>query len=653
MTKAKQNLIGIVCLFVLILIPWFFSNYSDSITPELVTSDLSFYEINTCKLSLSEFLIKNKNTIYQDHYNFTLNHYSSMSCFGKIAGLTQVGQEFYIAIGTNALVSMLIQSLFFIICIRLIKPSKEEFYISNTHHQFSLLTSSLFFCLLIFSEVRYYEKNFYLLDLTSFNSYVLLFAISYLINKNIIDALNARFQKLINYIPYMFLLVGSFSGLNANIYMLIFFYYGCYSLFKEKINPRYLYSASFLILFWSINAIGDDFGFKPDKLRGFTSSYFSYRTVAVWSILFFGVSLGLYFIFKKTAKHFDSELIKKNFIFSTILTLALGYLGSTNPFIKFINYFFFGQEKMGTTEANLFKFDQWYEKMAWRGYFSSAETAGEFYGIAIMFLIFPILKYKKLNPLSLFLVCFPLLGLYLSNNRTVSILLVAGFVFYLLKTIDINAKFKAVFVLLVIISTVLFIGIDKFTYIYSYQSIYIQANSYSVEYDTSTYLNLINSKYGIEKVFTLLFSIFTFLGYVLNRSELWGLFFARYNPNYFEYIFGGGPLNFGQLYSEVDVKETESLLFPHSSLLSLIVFFGLFGVGILIYKLTSKLIKMRKRLIFEHTFIVFYIILNLVKSDSINYIHSFTLYYFLLFLVFNFNKPIFEDYKNKPTTQIN
>lgn len=653
MNKTKKNLFSVFFLLTLVLLPWFSSNYSDNITPEIVTSDLSFYEINTCKVSLAEFLIKNKNTIYQDHYNFTLNHYSSISCFGKIAGLTQVGQEFFIAIGTNTIVSLFIQSLFFIICIKLIKPSKEELYISNTHHQISLLTSSLFFCLLIFTEVRYYEKNFYLLDLASFNSYILLFAVSYLINKNIIDALNARFHKLINYIPYMFLLVGSFSGLNANIYMLIFFYYGCYSLFKYKINSKYFYSALFLILFWSINAIGDDFGFKPDKLRGFTSSYFSYRTVAVWSFLFFGVSLGLYFIFKKTAIHYDSELFKKNFIFSTILTLVTGYLGSANPFINFINYFFNGQEKMGTTEANLFKFDQWYEKVAWRGYFSSAETAGEFYGIAIMFLIFPILKYKKLNPLSLFLMCFPLFGLYLSNNRTVSIMLFAGFVFYLLKTIDINTKFKAVFVLLVIISTMLFIGVDKFTYAYSYQSIIIQANSYSVEYDTSTYLNLINSKYGDEKVFTLLFSIFTFLGYILNRSELWGLFFARYNPNYFEYIFGGGPLNFGQLYSEVDVKKTESLLFPHSSLLSLIVFFGLFGVCILIYKLTSKLIKMRKRLIFEDTFIVFYIILNLVKSDSINFIHSFTLYYFLLFLVFNFNKPIFEDYKNKQSNQVN
>ena len=38
-----------------------------------------------------------------------------------------------------------------------------------------------------------------------------------------------------------------------------------------------------------------------------------------------------------------------------------------------------------------------------RGYFSSAETAGEFYGIANVF-NFSILKYKKLNPLSLFLV---------------------------------------------------------------------------------------------------------------------------------------------------------------------------------------------------------------------------------------------------------
>ena len=134
MISSKSNILSIVCLLVLVLSPWLFSDYSDDITPELVTSDLSFYEINTCKLSVAEFLIKNSNTIYQDHYNFTLNHYSSISCFGKIAGLTQVGQDFYIAIGTNTIVSLFIQSLFFILCIKLIRPQKEKLLINNTYH---------------------------------------------------------------------------------------------------------------------------------------------------------------------------------------------------------------------------------------------------------------------------------------------------------------------------------------------------------------------------------------------------------------------------------------------------------------------------------------------------------------------------------------
>jgi hypothetical protein len=147
-----------------------------------------------------------------------------------------------------------------------------------------------------------------------------------------------------------------------------------------------------------------------------------------------------------------------------------------------------------------------------------------------------------------------------------------------LKIVNLKIQYKIVFLLGVLISTVLFIGVDKFTYEYSYQSIYIQANSNSIDYENSTYLNLLNSRYGIERIYTFLFSTFTFLGYILNRSELWGLFFARYNPNYFEYLFGSGPLNLGQLYSEIDVKETESLLFPHSSLLSLFVYIGVFGV---------------------------------------------------------------------------
>ena len=286
MIKTKLDKVILICLFLLVILPWFISNYSDDIVPEIVTSDLSFYEINTCKVSLAEFLFKNPNTIYQDHYRFTLNHYSSISCFGKIAGLTQVGQDFSIAIGTNTLISLFMQSLFFLLCIKMIKPQKQKLIINNTHHRLSLLATTLLLCLLIFSEVRYYEKNLYLLDLASLNSYILLFAVFYLINDNFLTLINNRFNKLINYIPLMFVFVGSFTGLNANVYMSVFFYYGFYSLLSKEVKYKYLYVSITLIFFWSINAIGDNFGFKPDKLRGFTSSFFSYRTVAIWGILF-------------------------------------------------------------------------------------------------------------------------------------------------------------------------------------------------------------------------------------------------------------------------------------------------------------------------------------------------------------------------------
>ena len=222
----------------------------------------------------------------------------------------------------------------------MIKPQKQKLIINNTHHRLSLLASTLLLCLLIFSEVRYYEKNLYLLDLASLNSYILLFAVFYLINDNFMSLLNNRFNKLINYIPLMFVFVGSFTGLNANVYMSVFFYYGFYSLLSKEVKYKYLYVSITLIFFWSINAIGDNFGFKPDKLRGFTSSFFSYRTVAIWGILFFGIVLGLYFVFKNTVKYFNLELLRRNLMYSTVLLLVLGYLGSTNPFIRFVNYFF-------------------------------------------------------------------------------------------------------------------------------------------------------------------------------------------------------------------------------------------------------------------------------------------------------------------------
>jgi len=57
----KSNMAKIIFLLFLILFPFSISDYGDNVTPEKITSDLAFYEINTCSISLSEFLFHNIN----------------------------------------------------------------------------------------------------------------------------------------------------------------------------------------------------------------------------------------------------------------------------------------------------------------------------------------------------------------------------------------------------------------------------------------------------------------------------------------------------------------------------------------------------------------------------------------------------------------
>ena len=51
MLKNKK-IVNLFVLILLLIIPWVFADYSDDVTPEKITSDLSFYEVNPCKVSL-------------------------------------------------------------------------------------------------------------------------------------------------------------------------------------------------------------------------------------------------------------------------------------------------------------------------------------------------------------------------------------------------------------------------------------------------------------------------------------------------------------------------------------------------------------------------------------------------------------------------
>lgn len=639
-----------IIVLLLAILPWLNATYSDLIEPEKITSDLSFYEINTCEVSLAEFLMKNPNTIYQDHYYFTLNNYSSIACFGQIAGVSQVGQDFYIAIGTNSLISTLIQGVFWIICISLISKNKENASNKRFFSELSVLVTSLLFTYLFFSEVRFYEKTFYLLDMSLANSYLFLFIIIYFITKNLSQIITDRTQTIINYLPFMYLLVGSFSGLNVNLFLFVFVYFGIQRVFNGDIKSKYLYLSGLLILFWTINAIGDNFSFKPDKIRGLTSSFFSYRTTLAWSLVFFFTVVGIYFLFKDSSKYFDLLVFRNNLFYTCTLLILIGYIGANNPFINFLNYFYLGQEKMGTSQSNPFEVNEWSEKLAWRGFTSSAETSGEFYALVIIFIVFYICLNNKVDTKSILMLPVPAIGLYFSNNRTAFLLLLFGFILIISDKFKIKKKYKVLSLSAVAFLFALFIGLEKFTYSYSFQSVFVQSNLYTVSDSGSTYQNYLNQKYQNDNFYTIVFSTLSFLGYILNRSELWGIYIARYNPNYFEYLFGSGPFNFGQFYSEVKIQDTSSFLMPHSSLLIFILFFGVIGTALLIYKI-GKIFYLNYKIINKKgRYLIVFILFNLIKSDSINFIYSAVTYYFLMFYILKAQGKLFL--KNKDSNSL-
>ena len=88
-----------------------------------------------------------------------------------------------------------------------------------------------------------------MLDLSSVNSYLLIFLIFYSFIKKVVELINDRIGTISNYIPFMFLFVGAFTGLNANLYIFIFLYYGIYSVLDRQYKFKSLTLITTLTLF--------------------------------------------------------------------------------------------------------------------------------------------------------------------------------------------------------------------------------------------------------------------------------------------------------------------------------------------------------------------------------------------------------------------
>ena len=301
------------------------------------------------------------------------------------------------------------------------------------------------------------------------------------------------------------------------------------------------------------------------------------------------------------------------------------------------------------------------------------EIVSEFYGV-ILLIVFISLFYKiyKINTTMIFLLPIIVLGLYRSNNFASFISLIVLIIFVVLVNSR-KYKIRKSFYNKLLLTVLVFFGVfifSSFDYEYAstellyeatlHHDFYTDTNDYRsykrieekmIERDLNSILLNNENNQKASSTYKLMLNIFTqelniplipnvvailsFVSLLINRTEMWGIFIAKYNPNFFESLFGYGPLQLNKyLYShkvnlDVPKNEVNSLFLPHSSVLDILIFFGFFGLITLTILFIKFCFNLPKNNVFYLPTIFF--VINFFKSDSILYVSSLI---FLIFLIF-------------------
>ena len=643
--KLKNNFVIYLVIFVLLFAPWFNSS-SDKIDyiPELSQEANPFYEINPCKISLFEFFNANKKSLYQDHYFFRPNNKSSISCFGKITGIAvqqnNLQTQFVISVGTNSLINLLLQGSIWLLLLGFVKKSVQKLNLKNYLHNIAILFTAYLLAFSIYAQQRFYDESFYLLDLNKNSSYILMFLIFLLLTKNLVEVYLERSTQLINMLPFIFFIFGIFSGYNIVLFSIIFMYSGICSLIERKFNSKFLILYLSLSFWWLINSNGS-FYFNPGKFRGFTNSVYEFNSNLFWIVFFLLLLLGVFRELKNNVQYFELSQFTKYFSYSSSIILLAGLISSNFPSLNFFSSYYLGLQRNVVELTNPFAFDEFGVKISWRGISPSSETIGEFFGLCLLVNLFDIFQKSKLEKFNYLGIIFSGIGLYFSDNRTSIVL-----VFFVIVSLFIKSSKPKLFVkvsyqrkLILFISLLGLLYLFTLSDTYSFYSESLISKSRIIQYDSifSSYLILLINSFEQENLLYYIFGFFSAVGYLLNRSEMWGIFFARFNPTINELLVGSGPLTLGQLYGEIKIDDLTTFLLPHSSFLSYVVYFGFIPVIYLMYKFFKLLRENKENFMFFSTSI--FIFLNVIKNDSLNYFSSFLLYFFILFV---FNKKSFS-----------
>ncbi len=606
---------------------------------DLISSDLRFYEINTCSIPLVQFLNTNPNVAYQDHYNIRANNYSSILCHGTITGVDQIGHEFYISIGTNTFLNIMTMALLLMLIISLITPSEEYHVLNYKYIIFSSIIASIIMLGGVYGQKNFYSKNFYIFKFDTLNQYLKLFLLFLIVSLCFTFLYETRKSILFNYVPFVFIFPGIVSGTTFSILGFLLVTIGINHILQNLNrykNIIFAYSCLVSIWVWIANYYiqNNTYNFDPDKIIGLAITTFNPISVIYISLFFIFLVSG---VFKLTIDFRNPDSFGKlfqNFSITSCVLLLSGVIAANFPLFNFLFSYFSGQHKLGTIEKNLFSFNEWGEFIAWRGVFPSAETAGEFFAFNILlYFIFTNFKFRRVKDI-IYLI-FPFIGLILSNNRAAIFLLISILIFIFFGRFIKRSTLPIILSLVGL--TVLVVGIQNFGYPIEFMSDKIINVALDYSFDGNQSSGIVNLV-GEGNFFKYLFSIFSIFGFLVNRSEMWGIFLARYESNVIETFFGVGPYNLIKQYSLHPIEETKSFLLPHSSLLNSILFFGLIGTILVIMGFAVIQYRLYKKKNLDLIYMNIFIFINLLKSDSILYVGSLVFYLSIFYFGYKVTK---------------
>lgn len=620
--------------------------------PELNELTIGEFQSNVCEFSFYEFWIENIN----NDYIIQTDNPSSIQCFSKVNGAGIINDKKIVYIGSNLNIDLLIQSMFWLVLLSFIPKDKN---IKSRPFKYKNISIFVIIFLLFIHFIS--EESFYSLNSKKFSTdinenfqlYSMILSL-FIFLKLFSDIFEKRYKNFMYFLPFIFLIHGTFNSSNLNIYLICFIFIGLSALFVNK-NYKIAFVIYLILTFIWINFKEVNLPyFDVDKLKGFSSSSYNEYSIFFWSISFFLVVIGLLNYFKFSLEDLNIYKLRVRFLLSGSLIVFFSILSALNPVINFFTYYYFGLNKTASKTFSSVAGN------AWRGISSSAEAVGEFFAFVILFTVIHSLYEKnyRYKSFEIFLILVNIYGLYRSNNFSalISMIVLIALVIVYLKVFNKKIKYSLTIISIFIFPIIYFSFFNVHNTEESSKKLMIEAFEISnIEYlqtnefgltpidenrfyeiilnsdskeKISTSLNFLVEEYhfskrnGIPNLTTLISTVAT----PINRSEKWGIFFAKYNPSSQTLFFGTGPINLTNYYLSHKTKANTGLILPHSSIFSYLVFFGISGLIILFGLTSGKLFKNRKNIYF--LIINFYFLINILKSDSILYFSSFVLLIF-------------------------